>query len=167
MVPLFQRSIAFREHKFGLHHYLIPSDLIYLADALGQMGRSFDERLSLLNRAVAIRELSLGRDKDKDGGRLGRALEKCAECYDEAGRLVEAESRWAACAAAYTEVRWRFRPTMDFIAKRSGLVFVLSLARFEASRSSVNYCAPPAFVLARGLGLPTSSRSGPQLAWVQ
>ena len=109
-VPMFQRRIAFYERKFGLHHYFIPDDLINLAEALRHLSRGFDERLSLLNRAVAIRELSIGKDKESaDQARdLAFALEKCAECYEEAGRLAEAEERWAKCVAAYTKVRAGF-----------------------------------------------------------
>ena len=36
---MFQRSIAFTEHKFGFHHYHIPGDLINLAEAYKRLGR--------------------------------------------------------------------------------------------------------------------------------
>ena len=92
-MPMFQRSIAFTERKFGLHHFLIPGKLIDLAEALGKMGRGFGERLSLLDRAVTICELSVGRAKDQDGGHLAVVLKACAEGYEEAGRFVDAEER--------------------------------------------------------------------------
>ena len=145
-VPMFQRNIAFHERKFGLHHYLIPGDLIDLAEALGQLGRGFDERLSLLNRAVAIRELSIGRDKDQNAGPLAAALEKCAECYEEAGRLVEAELRWAKCSATYTKVRLRFRTRAQFLGKilhrevAWSSFSVSSLASFETTLSFRTSC---------------------------
>ena len=69
-VPMFQRSIAYTESKHGIHYSTIPPDCIRLAKALGQMGRGFDERLPLLDRAVTIRELSVGRDKDQDARQL-------------------------------------------------------------------------------------------------
>ena len=105
---MFQRSIAFHEHKFGFHHYLIPENLMYLAEAYKQLGRGFGERIALLNRAVAIRELSIGRDKEKDAGLLAAALEASATCYEEAGRLGEAEALWAKCVAANTKARRGF-----------------------------------------------------------
>ena len=40
-VPMLQRSIAFRERKYGTFHFEIPFDLIELAKAYGQMGRGF------------------------------------------------------------------------------------------------------------------------------
>ena len=46
----------------------------------------------------------MGRDKDQDAGRIGAALKSCAECYEEAGLLEEAEERWAKCAAAFEKV---------------------------------------------------------------
>ena len=103
-VPLFLRSIAFRELKHGPFHFDIPGDLFLLAKAYGQLGRGFGVRLSLLDRAVSIRELSVGRDKDQDAGRLAFVLQDCAECYEEAGLLEEAEERWAKCAAAFEKV---------------------------------------------------------------
>ena len=102
--PMFQRSIAYRERKHGPFHFEIPSDLHDLAKAYGQMGRGFGERLSLLDRAVTIRELSVGRDKDEDAGQLALVLQACAECYEEAGSLEEAEERWAKCTAAFEKV---------------------------------------------------------------
>ena len=136
------------------------------------MGRSFDERLSLLNRAVAIRELSIGRDKDQNAGHLGRALEKCAECYDEAGRLVEAESRWAKCSAAYTKVRLRFRSRAQFLGEildREVAWWVLCFfsGEFRDHPLIPHFLHFPHFVSARRLGLLTSSRGGPLLAWRQ
>ena len=122
-LPMFQRCIAFHERKFGLHHYLIPESLLFEAEALGQLGRSFDERLSLLNRAVAIRELSIGREKDskRQAYHLSQALEKCAMCYEEAGRISEAEARWVECAAANTKVRlgsqWFLQGHLRFTVK--------------------------------------------------
>ena len=103
-VPLIQRSIAFRERKHGPFHCEIPFDLICLAKAYGLMGRGFGARLSLLDRAVAIHELSVGRDKDQDVDQLALALQACAECYEEAGHLDEAEERWAKCVAAFEKV---------------------------------------------------------------
>ena len=110
--PMFQRSIDFMECKHGPFHHEIPDDLILLAEAFGQMGRGFGERLSLLDRAVSIRELSVGRDKDQDTGRRALALQACAKCCEEAGHLEEAEERWAKCAAAFEKVRKR-APTCD------------------------------------------------------
>ena len=105
-VPMFQRHIAFRERMFGPHHYLIPGSLIHMAQAYGLMGRGFDERLPLLDRAVAIFELSVGKVKDskEHTGVIGFTLKACAEGYEEAGRLIEAETRWAKCVAAFTKV---------------------------------------------------------------
>ena len=80
-----------------------------LAEALGKLGRGFGERLSLLDRAVTIRELSVGRDKDQDAGFRGVVLQACAECYEEAGHFDEAEERWATCVAAFEKVRIRKR----------------------------------------------------------
>ena len=77
-VPMFQRSVAFTERKFGLHHYIIPGLLIEQSKALGQLGRGFGERLSLLDRAVNICELSVGRAKDQDVGQLAFVLKVCA-----------------------------------------------------------------------------------------
>ena len=105
-VPMFQRSIAFTEHQFGFHHYLIPDNLIQLATAYKQLGRcSGERRIPLLDRAVAIRELSIRRDKEKDAGPLGAALQAAASCYEEAGRLAEAEALWIGCVAAFTKAR--------------------------------------------------------------
>ena len=104
-VPLLHRSIAYHECKHGPHNYFIPADLLRLAEAYGQMGRGFGERLSLLDRAVSIRELSVGRDKDQDAGQRTVVLQACAECYEEAGHLDEAEERWAKCVAAFEKVR--------------------------------------------------------------
>ena len=89
-VPLIQRSIAFTERKHGPFHCDIPGDLVYLAKAYGQTGRGFGERLSLLDRAISIRELSVGSDKVQDAGRIGVVLQACAKCYEEAGLLEEA-----------------------------------------------------------------------------
>ena len=102
-VPLFQRSLAFTERKHGPFHYLIPNDLINLAKVYGQMGRGFGERLSLLDRAVTICELSVGREPN--AGWLGGVLKACAECYEEAGLLDEAEERWAKRAVAFEKVK--------------------------------------------------------------
>ena len=104
-VPMFQRSIAHTEHKFGFHHYLIPANLIDLAEAFKQLGRGFGERLALLGRAVAIRELSIGRDKDEDADLLAAAYQASATCYEEAGHLGEAEALWAKCVALFSQVR--------------------------------------------------------------
>ena len=79
--PLFLRSIAFYESKHGVHHFCIPYLLIDLAEALGQMGHGFGERLSILDRAVTIRELSVGRDPDEDAELRAKALQACAQCY--------------------------------------------------------------------------------------
>ena len=46
----------------------------------------------------------MGRDKDQDAGQLALSLHDCAECYEEAGLLDEAEERWAKCAAAFDKV---------------------------------------------------------------
>ena len=54
--------------------------------------------------SVTICELSMGRDKDTDAGQLALALEACASCYEEGGRLEEAEERWAKCVAAFVKV---------------------------------------------------------------
>ena len=108
-VPLFQRSIAFTERKHGAHHFDLSSDLLDLARAYGQMGRGFGMRLSLLDRAVTICELSVGRDKNQDAGPRAVVLQACAECYEEAGHLDEAEARWAKCVAAFEKVRIRRR----------------------------------------------------------
>ena len=97
---MFQRSIAFRERKHGLHHHEIAPDLVSLAEALGQMGRGFGERIRLLDRAFTIRELSVGRAKDQGVDQLALALHAAASCYEEAGLLDEAEERWAKCVAA-------------------------------------------------------------------
>ena len=105
--PMFQRSIDFTECKHGPFHHEIPDDLILLAEAFGQMGRGFGERLSLLDRAVSIRELSVGRDKDQDADLLAIALQACAKCYEEAGSLEDAEERWSKCVAAFEKVRKR------------------------------------------------------------
>ena len=75
-----------------------------MAKAYGQMGRGFGERLSLLDRALTIRELSVGREKDQDADLLATTLQACAECYEEVGLLDEAEERWAKCVAAFTKV---------------------------------------------------------------
>ena len=103
-LSLFQRVIAHIEQRFGRHHYFIPENLLRISDAYTQMGRSCDERLPLLDRAVAIRELSIGVDKNskRHADLIGQALQKSAECSEEAGRLAEAE--WAKCVAAYTKV---------------------------------------------------------------
>ena len=69
------------------------------------MGSCFGERLRLLDRAVAIRELSVGRDKDEDAFQLGLALEACASFYEEGDCLDEAEESWAKCVAAFEKVR--------------------------------------------------------------
>ena len=103
-VPMFQRAIAFYEHKFGLHHELIPHSLLCIAEAFLQMGRGCDERLPLLDRAVAILDLSIGREKNRNEAGLANALRKAAECCEEAGHLAGAESRWAKCVAAATKV---------------------------------------------------------------
>ena len=102
---MFQRSIAFHEYKFGFHHEKIPASLLCMADALHQMGRGCDERLPLLDRAVAIRDLSIGREKNRDEAALAGALRKAAECCEEAGHLAGAESRWFKCVTAATKVR--------------------------------------------------------------
>ena len=39
-VPMFQRSIVFHERKFGLHHYLIPANLLNIAETYKLLGRS-------------------------------------------------------------------------------------------------------------------------------
>ena len=104
-VPLFERAIAFTERKHGPHHFMIPPDLNDLAEALGQMGRGFDERLPLLDRAVTIFELSVGRDKDQNAFQLAVALKYCALGYEEAGHYVQAEERWVKCVAAGVKVR--------------------------------------------------------------
>ena len=105
---MFQRSVDFVERKFGLHHFLIPECLILRADALGQLGPGFvDERLSLLDRAVAIRELSIGVDKDSNAGRLSFVIGKIADCLEEANRLDEAAIQWAKCLAICTAVSER------------------------------------------------------------
>ena len=101
---MFQRSVAFYERKHGPYHYLIPANLTYLAKAFGQMGRGFGERLSLLDRAVTIHELSVGIEPNLWW--LGNALKACAECYEEAGHLDEAEERWAKCVAAFKKVSY-------------------------------------------------------------
>ena len=101
---MFQRAIVFLERKFGLHYYLIPGLLLDQSKALGQLGSGFGERLSLLDRAVNICELSVGRAKDQDVGQLALVLKACAECYEEAGSFVEAEERWAKCVAAFEKV---------------------------------------------------------------
>ena len=106
-VPLFLRSISFLERKHGPFHFDVPSGLLLLAEAYGQMGRGFGERLSLLDRAVTIHELSVGRDKDQDAGQRAVTLQACAECYEEAGHFDEAEERWAKCVAAFEKVRIR------------------------------------------------------------
>ena len=114
--PMFQRSIAFYEHKFGFHHYLIPDNLISLAEAYKQLGRGFGERIALLDRAVAICELSIGRDKEKYAELLAAALEASASCFEEAGRLGEAEALWAKCVAANTKARRGFEfPAVGFL----------------------------------------------------
>ena len=103
-VPMFERSIAFHEHKFGLHHEHIPENLLDIAEAFKQMGRGIDERLPLLDRAVAIRDLSSGWEKDRNEAGLAQALQIAAECCEEAGHLAGAEARWAKCVAAATKV---------------------------------------------------------------
>ena len=102
---MFQRSNAFIEHKFGFHHYLIPDNLISLAEAYKQLAHGFGERIALLDRAVAIRELSIGRDKEKDARPLAAVYQASASCYEESGRLGEAEALWAKCVAAFTKAR--------------------------------------------------------------
>ena len=103
-MPLFQRTISHLECKHGLLHYQIHMNLILITKALGQIGGSFGERLHLLDRAVAIRELSVGRDKEGDAELLGLALEACASCCEEGGCLDEAEESWAKCVAASEKV---------------------------------------------------------------
>ena len=102
---MFQRSIAFHEHKFGLHHHLIPGDLLSISKAYKLMCRGVGESLSLLDRAVAISELSIGRTKEEDAGLLANALRASAECCEEAGRLGEAVARWAKIVAAVAQAR--------------------------------------------------------------
>ena len=105
-VPMFQRSITFRECKFGLHHHLIPGDLHHITKAFKQLGRGFvGERLSLLDHAVAIHELSIGKSKEESAGPLAAALRASAECCEEAGRLGEAVARWAKIVAAVAQAR--------------------------------------------------------------
>ena len=101
---MFQRSIAFYEHKFGLHHELIPHSLLNIAEAFHQMGRGCDERLPLLDRAVAILDLSIGREKNRNEGALADALQEAAKCCEEAGNFAGAEARWTKCVAAATKV---------------------------------------------------------------
>ena len=108
-VPILKRSIAFTERQFGLHHEFIIADLLNLAEALRQLGCGFDERLSHLDRAVAILDLSIGREKNRNEAGLAWALQKAAECCEEAGHLAEAESRWAKCVAACTKVNLGFQ----------------------------------------------------------
>ena len=111
---MFQRSVAFPEHKFGFHHYLIPASLLNLADAYKQLGRGFGERLSLLDRAAAIFELSIERSKPESAGPLANALILSAGCCEEAGRLGEAEARWARCMGASAQVcRWTSLSPVD------------------------------------------------------
>ena len=107
---MFQRSIAFIEHKFGLHHEAIPASLLDIAEAFRQMGRGCDERLPLLDRAVAILDLSIGREKDRNEAALAEALATAALCCEEAGHLAGAESRWAKSVAAATKVRGEVVP---------------------------------------------------------
>ena len=101
---MFQRHSAFYEHKFGLHHELIPASLLDIAEAFRQMGRGCDERLPLLDRAVANLDLSIGREKNRNEAGLSTALRKAAECCEEAGHLAGAELRWAKCVVAATKV---------------------------------------------------------------
>ena len=82
---MFQRSIAFYESKRGLHHHDIPFDLIRISEALCQMGRGFVEHIHLLDRAVTILELSVGRAMDQDVSQLAAVLRDCASLYEEAG----------------------------------------------------------------------------------
>ena len=106
-VPLFLRSIAFSERKYGPHNHLIAVDLLDLAEAYGRMGRGFGKRLSLLDRAVASCEMSAERAKAFWHGvdQLAVALQASANCYEEAGLFVEAEVRWAKCLAFCEKVR--------------------------------------------------------------
>ena len=114
-MPLFQRAITHSEPRFGFHHFKILENLLYIAKAYKQMGRICNERTPFLDRAVAILELSIGVDKDstRQADLIGQALQKCAECNEEAGRLAEAVSRWAKCVAAYTKVSCEADATFD------------------------------------------------------
>ena len=67
------------------------------------MGRGFGERLPLLDRAVAIREASVG--VPPNAAWLDDALRDAAFGYEDAGRPAEAQSRLVKCVAAYTKVR--------------------------------------------------------------
>ena len=103
-VPMFQRSITFFEHHFGPHHHIISTGLIPLAEAYKHLGRGFGERLPLLDRAVAIFEHSILRE-ETGAGLLAETLTFSAACYEEAGRLGEAEAQWVKCVATYTKAR--------------------------------------------------------------
>ena len=110
------------------------------------MGRGFGERLSLLDRAVTIRELSVGRDKEQDAGLRAVVLQACAKCYEEAGLYVEAEARWIKCGAAFEKVKMRINtsPFYEFEA----------LSRTLEILNATRARAPLTFVLASETLLP-------------
>ena len=134
-VPLFQRAIDFRERKFGLHHEFITHSLLSMAEALCRMGRGWDERLPLLDRAAAIHDLSIGRENNRNEAGLARALRAAAECCEEAGHLAGAESRWAKCVSTATKV--------SGYCSCTGCVSLCSVSLYNLNMSGSIYSHPP------------------------
>ena len=74
-VPMFQRSIAYYERKFGVHHQNIPHNLFQIAEAYKQMGRGCDERPQGADvRLARRRRAARGRQVVRDDAVVGSAV---------------------------------------------------------------------------------------------